>query len=375
MLNRMIFPRDNPQQAHRIRRLLIAAGASAVVLALLGLASLLGVLPPGVFLRAAVLMLVPALIFFAIFRMGINLRFRDGSLTLPQIFVSTLFILYVLYETPGAHLTLSLIFMMSFLFGVFRLSTRQLLALTAFVSLSYAAIVAVQTYPFADRGRLDQNILHWAVLTTLLVFFSVMGGYVSGLRKKLKEANSGLEMALSRIEKLAGQDELTGVLNRRSLSEVLARQKARVDRYGGVFSMLVIDLDYFKSINDTRGHAMGDAVLVQFAKAASACLRQCDTFGRYGGEEFLAVLDQTHVEGACVLGSRICEMARQLQIDGFEDSMRMTVSVGVAQYRPREEWQAMIERADKALYRAKAGGRDRIEREAEAQAPVAGVTS
>jgi diguanylate cyclase (GGDEF)-like protein len=365
MLHRMIFPLDDPQQAHLMRRFLMGIAASAMVLGLLFLSSLFGVLAFAAFAVAASITGLLLVLFFAVFRLGINKRFNDPSLTLVQIVASMLVILYALYESPAGHGVLSLIFMVSFLFGVLRLSTPQLLGLAAFVSLAYAAIIALQSYPFADRARLNQDVLHWIVLTAVLVFFSIMGGYISSLRKKLSETHTSLEAAMRRIERLAGQDELTGVLNRRSLAGILGRQKARADRYGLAFSILVIDLDLFKRINDTLGHPAGDAVLVRFATAASASLRQSDTFGRYGGEEFLAVLDLTNIDGACIVGERMCAMARALQVDETDTALRVTVSVGIAQYRAREEWAAMIERADQALYRAKAGGRDRIERETE----------
>jgi diguanylate cyclase (GGDEF)-like protein len=205
----------------------------------------------------------------------------------------------------------------------------------------------------------------------VLMFFSIMGGYVSSLRKKLGEAHAGLERALLRIEHLAARDELTGVLNRRSLVEVLDQQKGRSDRYGAVFSILMVDIDHFKLVNDTHGHPAGDAVLARFAKVAAASLRQSDTFGRYGGEEFLAVLDQTTLEGACIVGERMCATAKRLQFDEFAATLRVTVSLGIAQYRPREDWHDLIKRADQALYRAKSGGRDRIEYETmESQEPV-----
>lgn len=365
MLNRVIFPLDDPQQVHLMRRFLMGLGASVMVLVLLFLSSLFGVLPFGAFLVTSLMMLLLVLGFFAVFRLGINKRFRDPSLTLAQIVASTLVLLYALSESPTGQGTLSLIYLVSFLFGVFRLSTPQLLGLTAFVSLSYAAILALQSYQPAEQVRLNQDILRWIVLTTVLMFFSIMGGYVSSLRKKLAEAHVGLEKALLRIENLAARDELTGVLNRRSLVDVLGRQKGRADRYGAGFSLLMVDIDHFKRVNDTYGHSAGDTVLTRFATAAAASLRQSDTFGRYGGEEFVAVLDQTNLEGACVVGERMCAMARRLQFEEVATSLRVTVSLGIAQYRTPEDWHAMIERADKALYRAKSGGRDRIERETE----------
>lgn len=361
MLYRMIFPTDDPQQAHRIRRLLMAAGASAMVVALLFVSYRLNVLTLRAFVNAALLTLFFVIAFYAIFRSGLNLRFRDPSLTLPQIVASTLVILYVLQESPSGHGVLSLIYLVSFLFGVFRLSTRQLLGLTAFVALSYGLIISLQWHPEADLDETRRKLLNWIVLISVLAFFSIMGGYISRLRKEVADSKARLEDALLRIENLAARDELTGVFNRRTLADVLTVQKNRADRYRTTFTVLMMDIDFFKRVNDTHGHQAGDLVLKRFASAAAACLRSIDVFGRYGGEEFLAVLEQTPLARVSVVAERLCACARQLDLDQIAAGFRISVSVGCAEYRKTEDWQTTVARADQALYRAKETGRDRFE--------------
>ena len=344
---------------------MMAAGASGMVLALFLAAHLLNLLDRRAFVTTFLVTLGFVVLFYAVFRSSLNLRFRDPSLTLPQVLAATLVILYALSRSKEGHGILAMIYMVPFLFGVFRLSTRQLLGVTAFVAISYALIIGVKwgSEMDTDPHAFNLKLLNWIVLTSVLTFFSIMGGYISGLRRRIADANVGLEKAMVRIERLAARDELTDVLNRRSLVEALGQQKGRADRYGAFFSILMVDIDFFKRVNDTHGHPAGDAVLARFAKAAAASLRQSDVFGRYGGEEFLAVLDQTLLDGACIVGERMCGMAKRLQFEEFDAALRVTISVGIAQYRPREEWQGLIERADQALYRAKAAGRDRIERE------------
>lgn len=168
---------------------------------------------------------------------------------------------------------------------------------------------------------------------------------------------------MQRIEHLASKDELTGVFNRRTLVTVLNQQKNRADRYRTQFSVLMIDLDHFKRVNDTYGHHGGDKVLRDFATAASECLRITDVFGRYGGEEFLAILEQTPIEHVPVVAARLCALARQLRFDELASELRISVSVGCAQFRSPEDWQMTVDRADEAMYRAKNGGRDRFEME------------
>ena len=345
----------------------MATGASMMVVVLFFAAYLLDLLGREAFATAALLTVGFVVLFYAIFRSGLNQRFGDPSLTMPQILSSTLVILYVLSQSKEGHGILALIYMMSFLFGVFRLSTREMLTLTAFVALSYALIIGVQWYPEArtDRGAFNRMVLNWIVLTAVLAFFSVMGGYISKLRKDLADSKVRLEEALQRIEQMASRDELTGVLNRRSLIEFLDRQKSRADRFGTAFSVLMVDIDHFKRVNDTHGHHAGDVVLSAFARAAAANLRQTDVFGRYGGEEFLALLEQTPVQNVMVVAERLCALARGLNFDELASGLRLTVSIGGTDYRKPESWQTTVERADQAMYRAKNGGRDRF-----VQAPV-----
>ena len=361
MLGRLLIPTRDPKQSHRIRRMLMAAGASSMVVALLFMSYLLDVLTLRAFVNSALLTLFFVIVFYVVFRGGLNLRFGDPSLTLPQIFCSTLVILYALYESKNAHGVLALTYMVSFLFGVFRLNTRQLLSLTAFVALSYAVIIAIRWYSEADLLQFKLMLLNWIVLTAVLAFFSVMGGYISKLRKDVAESRVQLEKAMLRIETMAAHDELTDLLNRRSLIDILKQQKSRGDRHGTTFSVLMVDIDFFKRVNDTLGHQAGDVVLKTFAQAASASLRGTDVLGRYGGEEFLAVLDQTPLDRSGIVAERLCALARTLVFGEMATGLRISVSIGGAQYRRLEEWQATVERADQALYRAKHTGRDRFE--------------
>ncbi len=340
----------------------MASAASGMVVLFFLAAYLLDLLDRRTFLTATLLVLGFVILFYVIFRTGLNRHFPDPSLTLLQILASTLVILYVLSRSEQGHGVLSLIYMVSFLFGVFRLSTRELLALTAFVAVSYALIIGVQWHPdaVADPQAFNRKLLNWIVLTGVLAFFSVMGGYISKLRKNVADSKLRLEEALQRIEQMAARDELTGIFNRRSVNDFLDRQKSRADRFATTFSVLLVDIDHFKRINDTYGHHAGDVVLSTFARAALARFRQTDMFGRYGGEEFLAVLDQTPEQNIAIVADRLCTLARGLNFDELASGLRIAVSIGGTGHREAESWQTTVERADHALYRAKEAGRDRF---------------
>ncbi|MFN3768145.1 MAG: diguanylate cyclase [Ectopseudomonas guguanensis] len=156
----------------------------------------------------------------------------------------------------------------------------------------------------------------------------------------------------------ASIDSLTGLWNRARTLHFLAEEAARADRYGTPFSVVLIDIDHFKSVNDTHGHAAGDSVLRQFAGLLRDGVRVVDRVGRLGGEEFLIVLPQTDAEHA-----EQAMQALQTRINGFsfDRVQRKSASFGIAEYRRGESIDSLMERADQAMYRAKANGRDRIE--------------
>jgi diguanylate cyclase (GGDEF)-like protein len=156
-------------------------------------------------------------------------------------------------------------------------------------------------------------------------------------------------------------DALTGLLNRYGLQRALQRELAEARRYTRPLSCLLLDIDYFKTVNDTYGHAAGDTALVQAARVLSESVRGSDVVCRYGGEEFLVLAPETPLEGALALAEKIrLTVSSRLFGDG-ERTFPLTVSVGVAGLDGGESGNDMIARADEALYQAKQTGRNRIE--------------
>jgi diguanylate cyclase (GGDEF)-like protein len=352
-----IIPTDDPRQAHRMRRFLMAVAASGMVLALVGVAWLLEMVERRVFLNTGAAILVVIAVFFVAFRSGVNRRFADPSLTLLQVLAATVVVLYLLYAAPESRGVFSLLYSVIFFFGIFRLSTRELLGVALFASAVFGLIVLSEWYSGAPHLNLKRDFLRWIVLSSALVYLSVMAGYIGRLRKQASENRAQLVTALETIKDMAARDDLTGVLNRRSLVTALRSEQERAERYGTTFSVCVMDLDFFKRVNDSHGHSAGDAVLKKFAASASSCLRPTDTVGRYGGEEFVLLLPQTPIAGALVVAERIRARCGELTFDALTE-LHITVSIGVAEHAQGESWEGTIERADHALYRAKQNGRD-----------------
>jgi len=131
------------------------------------------------------------------------------------------------------------------------------------------------------------------------------------------------------------------------------------DRYGTPLTISLLDIDHFKKVNDTHGHAAGDEVLRNLAGKLRNLIRHPDTIGRFGGEEFLIVLPHSTVKAAFEQAQRLCEQIRSAPITIGEKSITVTVSMGIAQYKlHKENWQSLLNRADAALYEAKNHGRD-----------------
>lgn len=242
------------------------------------------------------------------------------------------------------------------LFGVLRLSAVRMMALALLALLAHGTMLHLLYF----RGpgiELRAALTEFVVLAVVLPWFAVMGGYVSRLRARLAGSHRELQRAFERIGELAIRDELTGVYNRRFLMEALEREQSRADRLGTPFSVCVIDIDHFKSINDGFGHAAGDAVLRHFAKLVPLELRAVDVYGRFGGEEFLVLLPGTDSAGAQACAERVRARTEAAELP---DAPRVTVTIGVATYAKKEPVSALLARADKALYQGKSGGRNRV---------------
>lgn len=200
-----------------------------------------------------------------------------------------------------------------------------------------------------DTGLLDDGFWRDAWLVALLV----------GTAAWTAHAQFRLLASLTSARDDAARDALTGLANRRAAQARLDVEAARFDRAKALLSVLTLDLDRFKGVNDRWGHAVGDQVLRAVAAAISAELRACDLGARFGGEEFLVVLPDTPLDDALRVAERIRRRIAALAIETEQALLQVTVSIGVAQLRADEDIEAMLARADAALYRAKAEGRDR----------------
>ncbi len=166
------------------------------------------------------------------------------------------------------------------------------------------------------------------------------------------------------IKEMSIKDPLTGVYNRRKLEEDLNHEVSRAKRYNRNFSILMIDVDWFKKYNDTHGHQKGDELLKRIVEILKSCLRASDRIYRYGGEEFVVLLPETPRERAYVAAERLRKRIEQEKFFGAEKSQpegKVTISIGVAGFPDDgKNWEEILRKADSALYRAKEEGRNRV---------------
>jgi diguanylate cyclase (GGDEF)-like protein len=259
--------------------------------------------------------------------------------------------------SPGAvwFITMPLLAIMlgSVRSAIMWLGVTNAAVVVAYLMLGDTVVFAV---PEAEHPHLLYVFSHIGASIAIAVFLLMVEQARHRAFQRLKIANKT-------ISDLAIRDALTGVYNRRHIvSEI-----NRAEEDAGSFTVCLLDLDHFKRINDTYGHAAGDLALQQVAETIQSEIRHDDCFGRYGGEDFLLLLRDAELEGSMQFLERIRGRIEALKISGLEHSASITVSGGIAQYRPGESGTHTINRADEALYAAKAAGRNRIMLEAACQ--------
>ena len=226
---------------------------------------------------------------------------------------------------------------------------------------SIAAIMLPGTIEFALRGDTEHRVMALAGLIYIAVMYNASRELAHYFRQSQQLA---LELAIARdrAEHLARIDALTGMCNRRAFYEQGETLLRQARRYGKPLSLIMLDIDHFKSVNDSRGHAAGDATLQAVALAIQETPRETDVAGRVGGEEFALLLPETTLADATRLAERLrSRIAEKLSVAHGDGEIRVTASFGVAEFdSTTESLDVLVARADALLYRAKESGRNRV---------------
>jgi diguanylate cyclase (GGDEF)-like protein len=351
----------NRRAARRRQMLLVQAVGCSLVTMVLLVYCYVGTIPliiPSAYFLSGISLIG---FFAALSESHLNDRFEDHYLTLFQIGGHVAIQLGFLLAAPEiGYAFLNVIFLI-FGFAVLRMTSWQATVAWTLTSAGLVPIFLLTStsigMPFATPLERFAAILCYALTIGQCAF---VGLYGSSLRKMLQSRNFELREAYRRIEELAELDDLTGSFNRRCIMRILDDKIAQAQRNAMPCSIALIDLDWFKRINDAYGHPTGDEVLRTFAITVFANIRTIDRFGRYGGEEFLLVLPDTPAERAARILDRLRTIIADLDWSAFSPGLRVTISAGIATLRPDETPDSFLARADSALYTAKARGRDRI---------------
>lgn len=292
---------------------------------------------------------------------GINEKFTDPNMTFIEILWAVTCVLITIYLTDQMRPVLIMFILLALAFGAFQLRFFQVVALIAYIDVMYFFILLMLTKFRPYEIVLKEEVVVVLALVLICFSFAVVTLEMGAIRKYLHRKNVLLEDALFDVKKASMTDELTGIKNRRYILGVLEQQHWLVERQKDYsFSVFMLDIDFFKNINDRYGHDVGDIVLKKTCRVIEKELRRIDFLGRMGGEEFLIIIPFSDVKKNLIMAERIRKNVAQNNLGNMLDEQNITVSIGVATYQWPESIETLLKRADKALYVAKHSGRNRI---------------
>jgi diguanylate cyclase (GGDEF)-like protein len=355
-------PTVEEKQAIRLRRYALAAMSYALVLPVLATGFLLDYIQAAPALAIAAAMVGSNAALYAAFRTGLNLRLSDPSLTKFQVYLGITLLMAGLYYTDAARgVVLGLCYLV-FLFGVFRLGMREMITLALYALAGYALVInLLLNFRPESVPSVAQEWFQWLLLAVSLPCFALVAGHIRGLRDRLRARNAELQRAIAAVHAMATRDNVTGLYNRSFFADSLEHALAQAERHARGVALLFMDVDRFKQINDTLGHAAGDRSLRAIGERISASVRDSDIVARLGGDEFVALIENLGTPAALhqLAEKIIAAVAQPLQLENGE--LVLSVSIGVAVW-PTDGRDAptLMRNADTALYRAKNQGRNRF---------------
>jgi diguanylate cyclase (GGDEF)-like protein len=294
-------------------------------------------------------------------RSGANRRMRDPAMTMPQM-VSGVLAAAWLYSFTGAAHPMGFVFLaIVLMFGIFGLSVRQILGLGFGAMLLFAVTMALMVRRDPQHYPPRLELMYFMMLFVMVGCLAVLTVRLQRIRERLHLQKTELEAAIAHIHRLATHDELTGLVNRRHMQELLETERLRSQRTRTPWCIVMLDLDHFKRINDIHGHAVGDDVLRALSQHTNALVRKTDVVARWGGEEFVLLLPASTLAEAAVSIERLREHFHSAPLHVHGMTLKLSFSAGLTAHHPGEPVSQTLERADKLCYRAKDLGRNRVE--------------
>lgn len=302
-----------------------------------------------------------SLLFYLLVRTGWSERLSpaEPSMTLVQTVHGVVAIVGSYAITGPARGAVLAILVLVLAYGMFSLTVQQARGLAVFALFALVSVMVWKHHTQPQRYPGGVEAVHLAFAVVVLAGVSALSVRMGLLRRRLREQKQALAQSLEQIRVLATLDELTGLTNRRHMVELMQDEQLRQQRSGSTMSLVLLDLDHFKRVNDDYGHKAGDTVLRAFADSVRLGLRSSDVLARWGGEEFLLLLPATGSTEALQCVERMREGLARVSLADIAPDLTLTFSAGLVAFEAGQPIDAVIERADQALYRAKQAGRNR----------------
>ena len=348
-----------------VQRVRLAQAGLAMLLLALGVAAMAYFVLVGAARAAPVgwwagVTLVGMLGFFVAIRSGWSRRWREPSLTVPQMLyaLGSAAVAYTLVGAGrGAVFPMAMVVLM---FGMFVASPRQMRWVSAYAVVVFGVAMTAMSFARPHEYPAVIELGHFLLIATMVPGVSILAGRLSRLRHRSRLQRADLAQALSRLREHTTRDELTGLVNRRHMQELMEQEHQRCIRSGQSFCLAMLDIDQFKPVNEAHGYAVGDAVLRAVAQEALRHVRVSDMLARWGGEEFVLMLSDTRAALARGGLERLQQRVAALRILNGPAALGVTMSGGLAEHHAGETVALTLERAERALQEAKAQGRNRV---------------
>lgn len=348
------------RQLHATIRLTLMVSALYVFNTILTLLALpLGYVSPDMAPYMVACMLTGASMFYGLLRSGWSEYLSDDpKLVIPQS-VYCAFAVCLGYLTTHMPLrNMVLAFLPAILLPCqFALSPKQLQQITGVMVAMLGATLGLSRWVHPGESEPVVDALKFAYLSALMLGACWVAQRVSRIHHEMHAKGDALTKALSKVEHMASHDPLTGLFNRRRMHEILSQEWLRVQRQARPTSLVMMDLDHFKQINDQFGHQVGDEVLRAFAVLAGTHLRDADVIARWGGEEFLVLCPDSDTDQVMVGLNRLRSKLSRQPLLPDRPELKVSFSAGIAALQANETMGNAINRADLALYQAKKAGR------------------
>lgn len=349
-------PAQRLRMAHTgLAMLMLAAGVAAM-----GYYVWAGMAPRGPVLWWAAFTLAGMVIFFVLIRSGWSRHWREPSLTVAQMLfaLSSGAVAYTLVGAGrGAVFPMLMVILM---FGMFIASARQMRWVSAYAVLVFGAAMALMSTLRPRDYPPEVEFGHFLLMATMVPAVSVLAARLSRLRRRSRDQRAELALALSRLREHTTRDELTGLVNRRHMQQIIEQEHQRCIRSGQSFCVAMFDIDRFKAVNEAHGYAVGDAVLRAVAQEALRHVRVSDMLGRWGGATFVLMMSDTRAALARGGLDRLHQRISALRILHGATAVGITLSGGLVEHHAGEAVPQTLERAELALQEAKNQGHDRV---------------